>query len=153
MKRILMILALAVTVSSLALGQTADKKSPTSKAEQEVLKINKEYNDAIARQDAAAYERLLADDLTFTTPDGQTMTKAQKISFAKSGDLKLESWQTDEVKARVYGDAAVVTGRYAAKGAYKGQAFSETGRSTTTYVKRNRRWQVVAGHTSMIAQQ
>ena len=154
MKRNLIILVLAVAVSPLALSQTANKKNnPNRQAEQEVLKVNKEYNDAIVRRDAAAFDRLLADDFTFTTPDGQVTGKAEEIAFAKSGDLKFESAQNDEVKVRVYGDAAVVTGRYAAKWSYKGQAFSETGRFTSTYVKRNGRWQVVADHMSRIVQQ
>lgn len=71
MKRNLVILVLALAVSPLALGQTADKKqAPNSQAEQVVLQVNKEYNDAIVRQDAAVYERLLADDYTYTTSDG-----------------------------------------------------------------------------------
>ncbi len=152
MKRNLIILALAIAVCHPALGQTAANKNPNSKAVQEVLKVHKEYDEAIVRQDAAAYERLLADDFTYTTPDGQIASKAQEIAIAKSGDIKFESSQTDEVKVRVYGDAAVVTSRYTAKWSYKGRAFSETGRSTATFVKRNGRWQVMADHSSRVAQ-
>ena len=154
MKRHLIIMALALAACSAASGQTeGQKKSPPLQAEQEVLKVFNEYADAIFRQDAAEFERLLVDDYTFTTPDGQFYTKAQKIALVKSGDVKIESGQRDDVKVRVYGGAAVVTSQYTLKGTYQGEPFAETGRSTATFVKRAGRWQFVADHTSRITQQ
>ncbi|MBA3715387.1 MAG: nuclear transport factor 2 family protein [Pyrinomonadaceae bacterium] len=53
---------------------------------------------------------------------------------------------------RVYGDAAVVTGRWASKGTRKGKTFDDNERYTTVYVKRDGRWQIVSDHTSRIVQ-
>jgi len=58
----------------------------------------------------------------------------------------------DEMKARVYGDAAVVTYRWTSKETFKGQDISGQSRWTDTWVKRAGRWQCVASHGSRIAQ-
>jgi ketosteroid isomerase-like protein len=57
-----------------------------------------------------------------------------------------------EMKVRVYGDAAVVTGRDIIKETHEGKEISRQERWTDTWVKRAGHWQCVAGHTSEIAQ-
>ncbi len=153
MKRILVIAVLLIAAAAPASAQTMDKKADqNSKAEQEVLKVNKEYDEAIVRQDAAFYDRILADDYVYTNSDGKLVDKAQEMARVKSGDTKFESGQSDDVKVRVYGNMAVVTGRFTAKGQSKGKEFNETERYTTVYLKRQGRWQIVADQTTRIAQ-
>jgi ketosteroid isomerase-like protein len=57
----------------------------------------------------------------------------------------------DDMKVRVYGDEAVVTGRNTTKGQFKGRDISGQYRWTDTWAKRNGRWQCVAEHDSKIA--
>jgi len=79
------------------------------------------------------------------------MTKADDLELIKSGDSVITSWVKDEMKVRVYGDAAVVTGRDTIKETYKGKDTSDQYRFTDTWVKRAGRWQCVAAHSSVIA--
>lgn len=119
--------------------------------EQEVLKAGKEYGKILARQDRAALERLFADEYLFTNEDGKTRTKAEDIAVLVSPDLKIESEEVTDQKVRVIGNnAAVETGVYRFKGAFKGKPIEETGRYTTTWVFRALRWQIVADHTSVV---
>ncbi len=91
MKRILALVALLIAASPLTFGQTPQGQSGQAaaseqqggSAELEVLKINKEYGEAVVRQDAAAYDRFLADDYIFTNPAGEVADKARMI---QSGD-------------------------------------------------------------------
>ena len=71
--------------------------------------MHKEYNDVIRRQDAATFERLLTDDFTNTTSDGQIASKAPEIAFVKSSEIKFTSSQNDDIKVRLYGSLNVVT--------------------------------------------
>jgi len=87
-----------------------------------------------------------------TDPEGNVSTKAQEIAFFKSGEFAVTSCVHHELKVRVYGDAAVVTGRSTVKETYKGKDFSPQLRWTDTWVKSAGRWQCVAGHSSEIAQ-
>ena len=59
----------------------------------------------------------------------------------------------DNMKARVYGDAAVVNGRMTARQTFQGQDISGQYQCTDTFIKKAGRWQCVAIHLSRIAQQ
>jgi lactate dehydrogenase-like 2-hydroxyacid dehydrogenase len=73
-------------------------------------------------------------------------------AFLKSGDFAVTSCVHHELKVRVYGDAAVVTGRDTIIETYKGKDVSGQHRWTHTWVKRAGSWHCVAGHSSEIAQ-
>jgi hypothetical protein len=138
MKKFMMTAIFMMALTTLAFGQTM------TKAEMEVLKINKEYDTAVVRLDVAALERILADDYMYTDTDGSISDKRLEIQAAKSGDLTFESGISDDLKVRVYGNTATVTGRWTSKGKYKNWAFDEKDRYTTFYVKRGGRWQLVS---------
>ena len=58
----------------------------------------------------------------------------------------------NDMKARVYGDAAVVTGGNTTKETIKGKDISGLYRWTDTWIKKAGRWQCVATHASKIAE-
>jgi ketosteroid isomerase-like protein len=55
------------------------------------------------------------------------------------------------VSVRVYGDAAVATGRTRASGRSHGQDVTVVLRFTDVFVRRGGRWQVVASHACAVA--
>ncbi len=124
-----------------------------SSADQALMQIEQELLDALLKGDTSAGERYLADAFTFTAPDGTVQDKARFIADVKSGDLKIESSTNEDMKVQVHGDAAVVTYRSTDKGSYKGSDLSGQYRWTDVFVKRNGRWQIVAGQGTRITQQ
>jgi ketosteroid isomerase-like protein len=68
------------------------------------------WNEAHEHGDATALESLWADDLEVAVPRMPVMTKIQVLSFARSGRMKFLHYTTSDLRIRVYGDAAVVTG-------------------------------------------
>jgi len=121
-------------------------------AEQELIKLEKEWGDAEVRRDVAFFDRILSDDYMFTDPEGIVWTKAQYIANLKSGDLMVISSVLDETKVNIYGDSAVCFGRASGRAQLKGKDISSQYRFTDTWVKRAGRWQCVADHSSVIAQ-
>ena len=102
--------------------------------------------------DRETVEALLADDWTVIDPGGRVLTKAQVLEEGfETGVRKIESGTIDDVKVRVFGDAAVVTGRTTAAGSYAGAAFSVTLRFTDVCVRRGDDWQVVASQGTLVA--
>jgi len=131
------------------------KPLPQQKAEnveQELVKLENEWADALVKHDWAFLERILADDLMVTDPEGNVSTKAQEVAFLKSGVYTVTSCVHHELRVRVYGNAAVVTGRSTVKEIYKGKEYTSQARWTDTWVKLAGQWQCVAGHSSEIAQ-
>ena len=152
MKNIAIAVSVAVLVFAVAVWAQIPAQTETGNVEQELIKLEKELADAWVKRNVAFFDRVIADDFTWTAPYGIVSTKAQSLATLKSGEDVVNSWVVDEMKVRVYGDAAVATGRSTIKETYKGEDVSGQYRWTDTWVKRAGRWQCVAGHSSEIAQ-
>ncbi len=120
--------------------------------EQQVLKMGQEYVKMIKNQDAAAIERILADEYLFTDEEGKVKNKAEDLASYKTSPSKFEIFEISDQKVRVIGNnAAVETGTVRFKGTGKdGKPFDGSERYTTTWVWRGGRWQIAADHTSTV---
>lgn len=146
MKRI----ALLVVVATFVCGAIILAQQKTETAEQELLKLEQQCADAWVKSDLAFFDRILADEYTWTSPWGWVSTKADDIALIKSGTDIVSSWVLADMKVRLYGDTAVVTGRDAVKEKYKGMDTSSQNRWTHVWVKRAGRWRCVAAQSSEI---
>ena len=155
LRRTLVIAALALTATSIAVAQkqTADREQRSS-VEQAIRQLDNERIQAQIGADAAALDRIYADDFIGVGPSGTVRTKAQVISDFTSGDLKFQSITTDEVQVRVYENTAVETGLSTMIGQDKGKAVPRDTRFTRVWVKQQGSWRLVANHySSRITQQ
>jgi ketosteroid isomerase-like protein len=146
MKRTLILSALAITISSIVLGQTGENK-----AQEELLKLEKDFAQAIVKNDAEAIGRFLADDWIIIDPDGGIIDKPRFLGVIKSGALTHETMESADLRVRVYKDTAVVTGLTTTKGRYSGQDFTSRERATDVFVKQDGRWQCVFSQLTRIA--
>ena len=121
-------------------------------AAQTVQKLERAWLDAYEQHDAKAMDAIVADDFSITFPNGSIQTKPQimaSLNRSRPAGAPTMKFRTEEVRARVYGDTVILTGRVITEIQREGQANStEQQRYTDTYVKRNGRWQVVASHLS-----
>jgi len=124
--------------------ETAASKATDDAAEKAIRQIEEELRAAFVKGDAATVERVLADDYTTTNANGLTRTKAQLIADLKAGAVKTESLTLENIKVRVYGDAAVLTADRRSKGSLRGTDTSGHQRTIRVLVKREGRWQPVA---------
>ncbi len=156
MKAILATIVLVLAVSCPLFGQ-AKPQAPEPKkgtsVEQELTKLSNQWNDAMAKRDVAALERILSDDWISAGFEEGVGTKAQFLADLKSGDYALSSTVVHEMNVRAYGNAAVVITHYTTvKEQYKGKDISGSYRTIDTWVRRAGRWQCVATAGSKIAQ-
>jgi ketosteroid isomerase-like protein len=154
MKRSIAIIALACATSLPGLAQAAKEKQPaTLSSEQLILQLENEGREATLKNDLEANDRLLADNCGNINPDGSITTKSKLIELLKAGSFKIMSIDNDEVKVRVYGDAAVVTGLSTSKRAGQGDDIvTRQVRFTRVYAKPKGRWQVVSAHNTLLRQ-
>jgi ketosteroid isomerase-like protein len=111
--------------------------------EEELLKLENEFARAVASNNADALDRLLADDWIIVEPDGSIIDKFRFLEVIRSGALSHESMESTDLKVRVYGNTAVVTGLTTSKGKFMGQDFTSCERATDIFVKQPDRWQCV----------
>jgi len=115
--------------------------------------LDQERIQAQVGADAAALDRLYAEDFIGIGPSGTVRTKPQVIADFTSGSLRFQSITTDDVLWRVYGDTAVETGRSTMDGQDKTKAVPRDNRFTRVWVKQQGRWQLVANHYSLLVTQ
>jgi len=148
MKRIAFVVGFIV----LAFGVAILAQTQTASVEQELIRLENDWVDAWVKGDIAFHDRIMSDDYTWISPWGETFTKADNLALINSGEDVITSWVLADMKVRVYGDTAVVTGQSTIKETYKGEDVSGQERWTHTWVKRVGSWQCVAAHSSEIAQ-
>ena len=116
-------------------------------SEEEVLQIDRERVQALLHNDASALDRIYADELIFINQYGVVRDKTHWIATARAGEFKFDSYTTEDVQVHIYGETAVVTGRFLAIGEARGSKLKGLPvRYICVYVKRD-------GHLQLVAQQ
>jgi uncharacterized protein (TIGR02246 family) len=149
MRRTFIVAVLTFMTISIAHGQeqSASKDQLTS-VEQLIRQLDKERIQAQINADAAALNRIYAEDFIGVGPSGTVRTKPQVIADFTGGHLKFKSITTDEVQVRVYENTAVETGVSTMVGEDKGEVVPSNNRFTRVWVKQQGGWRLVANHYS-----
>ena len=120
--------------------------------ERDIKSLEEARNQAVLHSDVATLDRMTSDDYTFITLRGELRTKSDILKGFASGSFHYDSRQVSDLKVRVYGDTAIVTGRSVQKGMENGKDYSGDYRFTRVYVKENGHWLTVALQTTLIQQ-
>jgi ketosteroid isomerase-like protein len=120
------------------------------KNEQELLNLNSRYDNALVSSNIAALDSIYAEDFIYTTPGGEVRNKEQELTFIKKGELKLNWGRSEDVRVKVYDDAAVVTGIFRATGTFKNNLINVHERYTSFWIKKDKRWIMVAEQGNFI---
>jgi ketosteroid isomerase-like protein len=110
-----------------------------------------EWADAERTCDAATTERLLTDDFVGIGPVGFQLPKPAWLQRQTTGDLHYDELSLDEVTTRRYGDCAVTTARWNARGTAQEHPVPEAARLTLITVHHNGEWRLAGVHFSFIA--
>jgi hypothetical protein len=143
MKRFLIVTFLAVAMPLLACVQAADKNS-SSKAEEEIMKLEDQWVQSRAIKDPTVTKDLLSDDFLGANIAGRAMNKQQQIDAVTAGTLFAGKAEMTDRKLRIYGDTAVSTG------VVTGVIGADKSRYIRVFVKRNNKWRLVAAQGTRV---
>lgn len=147
----LIVSCLVTALATVGVAQTASREAGrASQTERQLIDTERQRFAAMVAADIGALERLLADELTYTHTTGTTDSKAELLASLSSGTLKYLSIEPQEMRARPYGEAGVVTGRAAMKVRAGGQELALRIAFTDVYVRRDGRWQMVAWQSTRL---
>ncbi|HEY3204497.1 MAG TPA: nuclear transport factor 2 family protein [Thermoanaerobaculia bacterium] len=141
--------ALATAVALFATAAAAAEKPSSAADEAAIAALDTQYQAAVARNDAAAMDRLLAEDFALVTGKGKVFTKADLLNEARSRRIVYERQDDSEQKVRVWGDTAVITAFLWAKGTEDGKPFEYKLWFSDTYVRTPAGWRYVFGQSSI----
>jgi ketosteroid isomerase-like protein len=88
----------------------------------------------------------LAEDFVITFEDGSTYSKTGYISYSATPSIQLDVAETSDLKVRVHGNTAVLTGAYHERGEYGGKPYEYHDRFTDVWMKIGGKWQLIASH-------
>ena len=148
--KLVLTFCLTICLPAIGFGQKPGRHTRESAGVKELGRLEKVWNDAQVSGNAVALDRLWANDLVVTVPNMPVMDKSESLEFVRSGKLKFQIYKTSDIRIRVYGDAAVVTGQLERTRASNRGEFEDDWRFTKVYVRRAGRWQVVAWHGSPV---
>ena len=118
----------------------------TTQLEQEVLAADAARVKALLAQDYDAAEKLFAEEMTYCHSNGRQDTKLSYMNGLRSGSSRYAEMNMFDMTARIYGETAVLSGKFTAKvitGGGTGEA-NLLSRVLMVWVKRNGTWQMVA---------
>ena len=138
-------LVLAATVPVQAEQPKADSDAAIS---QTLQAMEQAWLNAEKNHDAAAFEQIVADDWIAVNPDGKSQTKAERAAEIKTAHVV--SATLGDMRVRVFGDTAVVTGTDDEITMTDGKKSSDHYVWTDVFLKRNGKWLAVASQTAQI---
>lgn len=120
-------------------------------ATEQLKKLETDRAAAVVKGDVAMLDKHTSDDYVLITMDGRMSDKSQMLDAFKSGQSKLTADDLSDVKVRIYGNAAVVTGKADVKGTLGGRDATGQVLFTRVYVKKGGRWQSVSFQQTRIS--
>ncbi len=143
----LILLLIAFTSSTLFAQKT--------KAEQEVLKVNSDFEKAMLKGDVSFHERILAPEYISYDPYGSSRNRSELLERLKKENAaptyKQTALTSDDVKVKVSGNLAVVTGTWkSTTTSMEADAapHNDRGHYTSVFEKRNGRWLLLSDHAT-----
>jgi ketosteroid isomerase-like protein len=118
----------------------------------EIVALESDLRAAQLAADVNALDRLIADELLFTGPDGSVGTKEHDLAAHRSGVVRFRAHEPEELRIRRVGTDVAVTALRARLAVEVG---GELTRGTYCYTRVWARdgageWRVVGGHVSEI---
>jgi len=118
--------------------------------EDQILNLDREWNEAYPRLDGAALDRIIADDWGCIDGTGLVITKSELLRRVASSTSFLDPYKFDEIALHMFEETAIVIGRLSGQMRDSDGVHDVKQRYMRVYVKRNDRWQAVATQVTKI---
>ena len=114
--------------------------------------LETKWAESYQKRQVDVLSALMSNDYVITMEDGSVYGKVGFISHTAQPSEKVDLVEFGDLKIRMHGDAAVVTGSYHEKGESGGKPYDYRDRMTDMWMKIDGKWKLVASHYSIPAQ-
>ncbi len=116
-----------------------------------IVALEKAWNQAYKLGDKRALGGLLDDEIVLINDDGTVQTKAQFLASVKKAASSQEQQVAPEsMSVHVYGNTAIATGVFRAKGVEGGKPYVRRERFVDTWVYKDGKWVCVATNATPV---
>jgi len=137
-----------IAAGCVLLGLTVQARAGAEQDRAAVAALDTQYQAAVKANDAAAMDRILADDFVLVTGQGKTFNKADLLNAARDKVDSYEHQEDTQQTVRVWGDTAVVTALLWIKATNKNGARDYKLWFSDTYARVRGEWRYVFGQAS-----
>src|SRR5882762_5343901 len=133
---------LFVTATAHEAEELPDKK--------QILKLEDDWVRALEKQDRQGLTKVLAREFTFIEPDGSLINRDDYLADRSTNASDIGSFEIAEVKVRVFGGSALVTGLSKITERRQGNQYRFSLRWKELWVKEAGNWKVLAGQATPV---
>ena len=144
MKSAALLLALMCAMVVVALGQ--DEAAVRTK----VIALEKAWNQAYKMGDTNALNDILDNEIVLINDDGSVQSKREFLASVKATSSQEQQVAPESMTVHVFGDTAVATGVFRAKGVEGGKPYTRRERFVDTWILRNGKWVCVATNATPV---
>lgn len=142
-----LIVVFAATSTSLAAEPAAGSDDIAA-----LIDLEHSWVHALEKADARTLASIFVDTYIDTDETGHRADKNAVLAALKSGALKIKAIQLSDMKAVLYGSAAVVTGSSSQEGTYEGHPLARQIVFTDTFVRNGKDWKAVASQRTVVTE-
>ena len=132
--------------TGLTIPLAAQEKADTATS---IRKLEEKWTESYKKRQIDILSSLLAEDFVITVEDGNTYSKMGYITQSADPSVQVDIAELSDLKVRMHGNAAVVTGAYHEKGKSNGKPYEYRDRLTDVWMKVGNKWQVISSHYSV----
>ena len=143
-KKLFLAVVLCLTVLQIAVCAPQESSDAAN-----IRTLELKVADLYKQRQVDSFADLLDDDFVITFEDGSTYSKTGYLAYSTSSSTRVETVEISEMRIRMHGDAAVVTGVYHEKGVDNQKAYDYHDRFTDVWMKKSGKWRLIAAHYSV----
>jgi ketosteroid isomerase-like protein len=118
--------------------------------EEQISKLENDWVRALEKRDREGLNKVLAQEFTFIEPDGSIVNRDDYLSDRSSTASVIDSFEIADVKVRVFGDSALVTGIAQISERRQGKRYRFSLRWKEFWVKEFGNWKVFSGQATPV---
>jgi ketosteroid isomerase-like protein len=130
-------------------GLPAISMAQQASPEATILALEKKWTDAYKLRNITLMTSMLAEDFVMTVEDGSIYGKMGYMAHTADTSTEVDVAEESDLKVRMHGTVAVVTGAYREIGISKGKRYEYRDRLTDVWMKIDGQWRLIAAHYSV----
>ena len=116
-----------------------------------VIELEERLRLAMLNSDIAELDELISPDLLFTNHFGVLVSKEEDLNSHSTQTFVFESLDLSDSRILIHDNSAIVSVKADIQGSYNGQPANGNFRFTRVWANNSGKWQVIAGHSTLIA--
>jgi ketosteroid isomerase-like protein len=126
-------------------------RASREEVEKSLIALERKWMGALKQRDASALSQIISDDFTLVSPRLVVADGDRDAYFRHAmRDLNLTAYDFEELTVRLYGRAAVVSGRLKQSATVAGEDWGGSYFVTDVWISRDGVWRVVSRHASLL---